>query len=62
MTAAIYLIAITPHLPLDLLLPDLRGDARVPIPQIAFWFLPAVIGSPITLYVLWTHPLVKANQ
>jgi hypothetical protein len=35
---------------------------RRELPQIAFWFLPAVIGSPITLYVLWTHPLVKANQ
>jgi hypothetical protein len=29
---------------------------RRELPQIAFWFLPAVIGSPITLYVLWTHP------
>jgi hypothetical protein len=29
---------------------------RRELPQIAFWFLPAVIGSPITLYVVWTHP------
>jgi multisubunit Na+/H+ antiporter MnhB subunit len=30
------------------------------LPQIAFWFLPAVIGTPIVLYVLRTHPLVLA--
>jgi len=28
------------------------------LPQIAFWFLPTVIGTPIILYVLRTHPLV----
>jgi len=30
------------------------------LPQIAFWFLPTVIGTPIILYVLRTHPLVLA--
>src|SRR5215471_2758430 len=26
------------------------------LPQIAFWFLPAMIGTPIILFVLRTHP------
>ena len=26
------------------------------LPQIAFWFFPAIIGTPIVLYVLRTHP------
>lgn len=30
------------------------------LPQIAFWFLPTMIGTPIVLYVLRTHPLVLA--
>lgn len=30
------------------------------LPQIAFWFLPTAIGTPIILYVLRTHPLVLA--
>ena len=30
------------------------------LPQIAFWFLPAMIGTPIILFVLRTHPLVIA--
>lgn len=30
------------------------------LPQIIFWFVPAVIGIPIILYVLRTHPV--ANQ
>jgi hypothetical protein len=30
------------------------------LPQIAFWFLPSVIGAPIILYVLRSHPLVLA--
>lgn len=32
------------------------------LPQIAFWLLPAVIGIPIILYTLRTHPLVKRGQ
>ena len=30
------------------------------LPQIAFWFLPTMIGTPIIVYVLRTHPLVLA--
>jgi hypothetical protein len=30
------------------------------LPQIGFWLLPAMIGTPIILYVLRTHPLVVA--
>src|SRR5215831_5911396 len=30
------------------------------LPQMAFWFLPAMIGTPIILLVLRTHPLVMA--
>ena len=30
------------------------------LPQIAFWLLPAMIGTPIILFVLRTHPLVIA--
>lgn len=30
------------------------------LPQITFWFMPTVIGTPIILYVLRTHPLVLA--
>ena len=30
------------------------------LPQIAFWFLPIIIGAPIILYVLRTYPLVLA--
>ncbi len=30
------------------------------LPQIAFWFLPAVIGVPLILYVLLRHPVVLA--
>ena len=28
------------------------------LPEIAFWFLPAAIGIPLMLYVLFRHPLV----
>lgn len=30
------------------------------LPQIAFWFMPAMIGTPIILYALRFHPLVLA--
>ncbi len=29
------------------------------LPQIAFWFLPSVIGWPIVAYALYRHPLVR---
>jgi hypothetical protein len=28
------------------------------LPEIAFWFIPTMIGTPIILYALWFHPLV----
>ena len=28
------------------------------LPQIAFWILPALVGTPVILYVLRSHPLV----
>ena len=28
------------------------------LPEIAFWFLPGVIGAPLLLYALFRHPLV----
>ena len=30
------------------------------LPEIAFWFLPTMIGTPIILYALRFHPLVLA--
>jgi hypothetical protein len=32
------------------------------LPQIAFWFLPTIIGAPIVLYVLRNHPLTKGSE
>jgi hypothetical protein len=31
------------------------------LPQITFWFLPATIGTPILVYALVWHPLVRRN-
>ncbi len=30
------------------------------LPQIAFWILPTMIGAPVILYVLRTHPVILA--
>jgi hypothetical protein len=30
------------------------------LPEIAFWFLPSVVGVPILVYALFRHPLVLA--
>ncbi len=32
------------------------------LPQIAFWVLPTIIGAPIILYTLRTHPSVRAYR
>ncbi|HEX7884584.1 MAG TPA: hypothetical protein VF474_01285 [Phenylobacterium sp.] len=29
------------------------------LPQIAFWFLPAIVGAPIIAYALLRHPLAR---
>jgi uncharacterized membrane protein len=30
------------------------------LPELAFWFLPSVVGAPILVYALFRHPLVLA--
>jgi len=32
------------------------------LPQVAFWVLPSMIGTPIIAYVLWWHPLVTRHS
>jgi hypothetical protein len=32
------------------------------LPQIAFWILPALVGTPVILYVLRSHPLVLVDR
>lgn len=32
------------------------------LPQIAFWLLPTIIGAPIIIHALRTHPLVRSRD
>jgi hypothetical protein len=32
------------------------------LPQIAFWFLPSLLGVPILVYAWLRHPLVRARH